>query len=196
MHWGQLANFKIDHRLESNKYADALNYYLPDDIRILNSDSTTSEFNSRFDAQSKRYRYLIGLDRTALYYDYRWEMKTALNYELLQQAAELVVGDHDFAPFCVLSSRKENNHCLIYHSKWRKVGDLLIYEVRGNRFLHSMIRSLVGGMVNLAKENSDKNESNLTLPKFKDIIESSTDERVKFTAPACGLYLVSVMYPN
>lgn len=191
---GQTANFKIEHRLEPERFADAINYYLDDDIRIKNSEEVETGFNSRFDALSKRYRYCIGLEKSALYRDYRWEIEKPLAFEFLREAAEDINGEHDFAPFCVVSSRKESNLCRIDYSRWFRYGNLLTYEIRGNRFLHSMIRSLVGAMVNIAAEKSDRNSQNLTLSGFRDIIQTPTEERVKFTAPACGLYLVSVQY--
>lgn len=191
---GQVANFNIDHELPPEKYTDALNYYLPKDILIKSSAQVEDSFHARFDAQSKRYRYLIGLNKSAHYYNYRWEIREALDLTMLRQASDIVTGEHDFAPFCVVSSRKENNTCSIYHSRWHRWGDLLIYEIRGNRFLHSMIRSLVGSMVNLARTDPDKNPQNLTLAQFEDIILNCTEKRMTFTAPACGLYLVSVRY--
>ncbi|UCG62443.1 MAG: tRNA pseudouridine(38-40) synthase TruA [Candidatus Zixiibacteriota bacterium] len=191
---GQVANFVIEHHLEPERYRDALNYYLPDDIRVLDSAAVPLEFDARRDALFKRYRYLIGLEKSALYFAYRWEYTRPINYDLLKLAAGMIVGEHDFAPFCVVSSRKENNICLIESALWRRIGPLLVFEIRGNRFLHSMIRSLVGAMVNLATVQQDKNKLNLTLERFGDIIKSSATERVEFTAPAQGLYLVSVGY--
>lgn len=191
---GQVANFIIDHNLESGKFKEALNYYLPKDIRIIQSVETDLDFHARFDAKSKRYRYLIGLEKSALYFNQRWEIERELDFDLLQKSASFIVGEHDFTPFCVVSSLKNDNRCTIESSKWYRIGRLLIYEIRGNRFLHSMIRSLVGGMVNLAQINADKNKLNLTLEKFGDIINSQTDERLTFTAPSCGLYLRSVQY--
>lgn len=190
---GQVANFKIDHHLEPQQYQDALNYYLDDDILIKNSEQVHSDFHARFDARSKRYRYIVSPSRSALYRDLRWRIPD-VEFPLLQKASGLVLGDHDFSPFCVVASRKENNHCRIDYSRWFKYGELMVYEVRGNRFLHSMIRSLVGAMVNLALVNSDRNKDNLTLADFQNIIDSQTEDRVKFTAPARGLYLVSVQY--
>ena len=113
---------------------------------------------------------------------------------MLRAASKLIVGEHDFTSFCVVSSRKEDNRCRIYRSEWRLIGPLLAYEIRGNRFLHSMIRSLVGSMINLSLRTHDKNKLNLTLAQFENIIKSGTEERMTFTAPAHGLYLVSVGY--
>jgi tRNA pseudouridine38-40 synthase len=118
----------------------------------------------------------------------------SIDVGVLREAARAVLGEHDFSPFCVVASRKEDNTCRIERSEWRQVGPLLVYEIRGNRFLHSMIRSLVGAMVNLASHSQDANSRNLTLGRFRDIISAQTDERVVFTAPAHGLYLVSVGY--
>jgi len=191
---GQVAAFRIDHHLEPERYKEALNYYLPDDIRVNASEAVDWEFHPIRDARTRRYRYLISREKSALYRELRWEHPGSLDYDLLQKAAALVVGRHDFTPFCVVTSRQEDNHCEIAVSRWYKAGPLLIYEIRGNRFLHSMVRSLVGGMVNLATDEPDRNAHNLTLDQFGDIINAQTDERIKFTAPAHGLYQVSVGY--
>lgn len=191
---GQVANFKIEHGLESERFAAAISYYLPRDILIISSEEAASDFDARRSALSKRYRYMIGLKPSALYRNQRWMVNDALSIDRLNQAASITIGEHDFTPFCVVSSRKENNVCRVFSAKWRKVGPLLILEIRGNRFLHNMVRILVGAMVNLAGKNPDKNKLNLTLDSYRDIILSSSEQRVVFTAPPQGLYLVAVNY--
>jgi tRNA pseudouridine38-40 synthase len=191
---GQVANFHIDHYLQIEKYCPALNHHLDDDIVIKEAEVVGNEFHARFDAQYRRYRYLIGCRRSALYRHQRWEHPKALDRSLLTQAAAMILGEHDFSPFCVTSSLKEDNRCTIEYSRWFFMGDLMIYEIRGNRFLHHMVRGLVATMVNLARVIPDENKQNLTLDLFRDIIENASCERVVFTAPAAGLYLVSVGY--
>jgi tRNA pseudouridine38-40 synthase len=191
---GQVANFHINHSLDPGRYRDALNYHLPDNIRIRESGETDPDFHARFSATWRRYRYLLSADRSALYRELRWENPIDLDYSLLQAAARLIAGEHDFAPFCVLVSRKEDNRCTVERSRWYQVGPLLAYEIRGNRFLHSMVRSLVGAMVNLARRSQDNNMQNLTLERFRDIMLGQIEERVVFTAPPQGLYLVAVGY--
>jgi len=190
---GQVANFRIDHRLRPERYREALNFYLPDDIRVRDSVEAPPGFHARRDATFRRYRYLIGEERSAIYRNLRWHC-TNLDLSLLKAAAVLVAGEHDFSAFCVVSSRKENNHCRIEHSRWRRIGPLLIYEIRGNRFLHGMVRSLVGAMANVAQVRPDSNRQNLTLQQFGDMLINCGDNRVPFTAPAHGLYLVAVGY--
>jgi tRNA pseudouridine38-40 synthase len=191
---GQVANFIIDHSLDPERYQEALNFYLPADIRIKSSCEVDPGFHARRDAVSKRYRYLLSTERSALYRELRWEHPIALDIDKLKAAAALIVGEHDFAPFCIVASRKENNVCRIESARWRRVGPLLVFEIRGNRFLHGMVRSLVGAMVNVATIEKDDNPHNLTLERFANIINISTKERVVFTAPPQGLYLVSVQY--
>jgi tRNA pseudouridine38-40 synthase len=191
---GQVANFRIDHKLEPERYREAINFYLDEDIRIKEAAEVDIDFHARFDARSRRYRYLLAAERSALYRELRWEHGRELDFDRIQKAATMITGEHDFTPFCVVSSRKEDNTCHIEYSRWRRFGPLWVYEIRGNRFLHSMVRSLVGAMVNLADCTPDNNLLNLTLDNFRDIITSQTDKRVTFTAPAHGLYLVAVGY--
>ncbi len=191
---GQAANFIIEHRLEPERYKEAINSYLPDDILIKSSTEVPLEFNSRRDAIFRRYRYLMSPEKSAVYRNQRWYQWQPVHFEMLQKAAQLVLGAHDFSSFCVTSSLKENNHCQIEFSRWYKFGQLLIYEIRGNRFLHNMVRSLVGAMVNLAQVNQDKNSRNLTLDDFKNMLSSSVKVRAVFTAPPHGLYLVAAGY--
>ncbi len=193
---GQVANFRIDHDLPAEKFRDALNYYLDIDIRIKQAIEVPVEFHARFDAASKRYRYLLSGEQSALYRDYRWEYPKEISFDRLKDAAKLIVGEHDFSPFCVTASLKENNACIIYHTGWRRVGPLLVFEISGNRFLHTMVRSLVGAMLNLATVSQDKNKQNLTLQQFGDILLTAPAERIIFTAPPQGLYLVKVSYKS
>lgn len=191
---GQVANFQTAHSLEAGRFREALNYHTPSDIRILSSEEVSPSFHARFDAHWRRYRYILARERSAIYRDLRWETETLVDRARLDEAAAMVLGERDFAPFCVTSSLKENNRCEIYHSRWQQIGPLLVYEIRGNRFLHGMVRSLVGGMVNLAALQQDSNVLNLTLADFRDTLQGNRTDRVVFTAPAHGLYLVAVGY--
>jgi len=191
---GQAANIHIEHRLAPERYKDAINSYLPKDILIKSSTEVPLAFNSRKDAIFRRYRYLMSPEKSAIYRHQRWHQPQPIYFEKMQEAAKLILGEHDFTPFCVASSLKENNCCIIEFSRWYQYGPLIIYEIRGNRFLHNMVRSLVGAMVNLALVSQDKNSRNLTLDDFKNMLSSPEKVRAVFTAPPHGLYLVAVGY--
>lgn len=191
---GQVANFTIDHDLPAERYRDALNFHLPDEIRVKSSEEAPPDFHARFSARFRRYRYLLAAKRSAIYRDLRWELETPLDRQGLARSAGEIVGEHDFSAFCTVASRKEDNRCVVAHSRWRAVGPLLVYEIRANRFLHSMVRSLVGAMVNLAACERDRNAENLTWETYIDMLRAPTGNRNRFTAPAQGLYLVAVGY--
>ncbi|MEW5795850.1 MAG: tRNA pseudouridine(38-40) synthase TruA [Candidatus Zixiibacteriota bacterium] len=191
---GQVANFLIDHRLEPERYAPALNYYLRGDIRVLSSAEVPEGFHARFSAKSRQYRYLVSHEVSALYRNLRYQFRQHVDFGRLQDAAAKVLGERDFSPFCVVASRKENNVCRVEHSRWYRYGPLMVYEIRANRFLHGMVRSLVGAMLNQTTLDPDDNELNLTPETFSDMLSTPNGRRVAFTAPACGLYLVRVIY--
>lgn len=185
----QVANFRIDHHLPAEKYKDALNYYLPATILIKNSLQVPDNFDSRRSALWRHYQYLIDLSRSALYFEYRWEYPHNLDIDRMNQIAEFILGWHNFSAFCTVSSLKENNDCEIFESGWQKEGTLLIYNIKANRFLHSMVRSLVGLMVENGRE-----KDYLTLNVFQDIMSAGDHTRIKHVAPARGLYLMEVGY--
>lgn len=191
---GQVANFKIDHYLEAGRFKDAINNFLPHEIMIKSAVEVNLEFRSRNDAVSRHYRYLYATEKSAIYRNLRWEDNRLISSEKLNQAAAVLLGEHDFSAFCVAASLEDDNRCLIEHSEWQTHGPLFTYDIVGNRFLHSMVRSLVGSMINLATENRDQNSCNLTLDDFKNMLSSPDKERALFTAPSQGLYLVSVSY--
>ena len=184
---GQVANFRIAHRLPPEKYRDGLNFYLPDNIRILSSEEVPLEFHSRYDAIYRKYHYIIGLEHSALDRTRRWEINFRPDIQLLNDAAEHILGEHDFAACCVVSSLRENNRCLIYRSHWRQQGSELYYEIMADRFLHSMIRSLVGLMVETAR-------GGLTMKRFREILGSGDRTAIRKITPARGLYLTAIGY--
>jgi len=186
---GQVANFHIDHHLPTERFKDAINFYLPRKILITAAGEVPREFNSRYAANWRHYRYVIDLKKTAHYFDYRWEFPYALELEPMLAIAKEILGRHDFSAFCRVSSQKENNDCEVFESSWRREESLFIYTIRANRFLHTMVRSLVGVMT-LAGRDKDP----LTLSHFQDIMASGDHTRVKSVAPARGLYLVEVGY--
>jgi len=189
---GQVANFFIEHNIQPEKYKEAINHYLPKSILIADSIEVAPEFHARKSAQWRYYRYLISYCRSPLYYNRRWENRRRLDISILKETAESIIGVHDFSTFCTVSSLKENNECNILQSGWREEKDLLIYEIRGNRFLHTMVRSLVGLMVDLGREPTSSEA--LTLKQFEDILLSKKHTRLKTVAPPQGLYLVAVGY--
>jgi tRNA pseudouridine38-40 synthase len=173
----------------------ALNDLLPDSIRILNVEEVAADFHARKSALAKTYRYRIyrGEICPPLLARYVYHYPYPLEEESMIAAAQAVTGEHNFTSFAAVDpdSRKEgaeiNNVRTIYSSEWKREGEELIYTVRGNGFLHHMVRNLVGTFLMIGKGNFSKAD-------LRHILEVRDRSAAAATAPAAGLFLVSVEY--
>jgi tRNA pseudouridine38-40 synthase len=144
-------------------------------------------FNSRYNAKSRLYKYRIYLGRTAIWRKYVWEVLYSLNLENIFEATKKIEGEHDFSSFCVTESTKDNNACRVFSAIREKSGDELIFKIEADRFLHAMVRSLVGTLVEVGR-------GYFSVSDFVNIMEVKDRKKAGPTAPACGLYLVEVKY--
>jgi tRNA pseudouridine38-40 synthase len=184
---GQVVNFKTRLSLPLDKIRPALNSLLPREILIKKIEQAPLKFNSRGDAKSKVYRYRIFMGQTTLQRNYLWPYRFAVELNRIRQATRLILGKHDFSSFCVAKSKKESNICRIKKAGWKKSGDILEFEIEGDRFLHSMVRILVGTLLEVGREK-------ITPQEFSRILKAKDRRRAGKTVPACGLYLVEVKF--
>jgi tRNA pseudouridine38-40 synthase len=184
---GQAANFKTTNELSKNSIINGLNGLLPDDIVIKRIEEVDLNFNSRYNAKSRLYKYRIYLGRTAIWRKYVWEVLYSLNLENILEATKKIQGEHDFSSFCVAESTKDNNACRVFSAIWEKSSDELIFKIEADRFLHAMVRSLVGTLVEVGR-------GYFSVSDFVNIMEVKDRKKAGPTAPACGLYLVEVKY--
>ncbi len=165
----------------------SLNGLLARDIVVKSITQCTNDFHARFDARLRTYRYTISTVPSALYRDFAWFVYYPLNIVLMQEGADIITHCHDFQSFCKTGSDVKNHLCEINNSRWLAQDQLLIYEVTANRFLHGMVRAIVGNLVDLGK-------GKLSLENFKKIIEARDRTLVKTSAPPQGLVLENVTY--
>jgi tRNA pseudouridine38-40 synthase len=199
---GQVASFQTSSSIPSDNLRKALNSILPDSIRILIAQDVGLDFHARHCAKAKTYQYRIyrGEVCPPFLANYVNHHPYPLNEERMKEAAELVVGEHDFTSFAAVDPDKtalqavengdENgptNVRTIYSSKWERNGEELVYTVRGNGFLHHMVRNLVGTFLQVGK-------GSLQAEEIGRILNALNRSAAGATAPACGLYLVSVEY--
>jgi tRNA pseudouridine38-40 synthase len=184
---GQVVNFKIDRDWTADIVRKGLNSLLPPDVLIRSCTIVGDSFNSRFDARSRVYRYQIYNARSALKQRYCWCTELAIDFEVISQLASNLTGNHDFGSFCVLKSHKESNLCTLTKSFWTKRGKEYTFHVEANRFLHGMVRSLVGTMVKVAN-------GQLTKRDFAELMRNAERSARVLTAPPQGLSLVKVKY--
>ncbi|HEY5027231.1 MAG TPA: tRNA pseudouridine(38-40) synthase TruA, partial [Candidatus Angelobacter sp.] len=164
-------------------------------IRVWAVEEAPPEFHARRSAIAKTYRYHIyrGAICSPFQARYVYHHPYPLDESRMIEAGSLVEGEHDFTSFAAVDpeKRKEaletNNVRTIFQSQWQRHGDELIYTVRGNGFLHHMVRNLVGTFLMVGK-------GSLTVADVRRILELRDRSAAAATAPASGLFLVSVEY--
>lgn len=184
---GQVANFKSDTLLGLSELKKGLNALLPDDIVILDAEEADAEFHARYSAKERAYSYLIIRSPSALLRHTSWYVKYDLQLDVMRWAAASLIGEHDFQSFCRTQSDVDHHRCIVTAASWRDDGCFLRFEIRANRFLHGMVRALVGSMVDVGRGYTPV-ETFVAIMKKKDRSEAG------MAAPARGLVLESVEY--
>ncbi len=183
----QYANFQSDRDIPPKEILYRLNRILPDDIVVLSCKHVPLNFDSRRHALSRSYRYLISEKLTAIDSEFCWVAGRKFDILKLKQMAGMVAGAKHFENFCKVKSRKIDNACAILDAKWSRQGGFLRFDITANRFLHNMVRLLVGSMVAV-------HDGKMELDFFKKMLENKIDAKAKYIAPAQGLYLAEVNY--
>lgn len=184
---GQVANFRTTSPRQPDEIRAALNALLPEDVIIRSAEEVPEEFHARYSARDREYSYTIVLQPSALLRLYSWHLKHSLNISQMRWAACQVIGEHDFRSFCRTKADVEHHRCTILAASWFQEGDLLRFTVRADRFLHGMVRTLVGTMVDVGRGYT-------SLADFTSIVESRDRTAAGMAAPAKGLVLESVTY--
>jgi tRNA pseudouridine38-40 synthase len=193
----QVASFQTDSVIPAANLVIALNDILPVSIRVLEADEVPEDFHARKSAKAKTYRYRIY--RAAIcppfLAKYVWHYPYPLDFEAMMQAAPVIEGEHDFTSFAAVDPEKDQdagtvrqaNVRTIFSSRWRQDSAEFIYEVRGNGFLHHMVRNLVGTFLLVGK-------GTLNTADMSRILQAKVRSAAGATSPASGLYLVNVEY--
>jgi tRNA pseudouridine38-40 synthase len=214
---GQVAAFSIERPLTADAVVRALNARLPDAVRVLSAEETPPSFHARFDARAKSYRYRIcnGDVLSPFERRYAWHVPGALDAAAMQAAAQILEGVHDFAAFRSVGSDVRTTEREVYSSQIAdcrlqidggivsKGSDafggslesaicnpqsaIISYEITGSGFLRHMVRAIVGSIVEVGRGRHP--------PEWMAEVLASRDRgRAGQTAPAGGLFLVSVTY--
>jgi tRNA pseudouridine38-40 synthase len=201
----QVASFVTASAIPVENWMRALNDTLPVSIRVLEVTEAAPEFHARKSARAKTYRYRIhrGAVCPPFLARYVWHYPYPLEESAMVAAAGAVVGEHDFTSFAAVdpervarmaieqntrtTTARTTNVRTILTSSWAREGEELIYTVRGNGFLHHMVRNLVGTFLLVGK-------GTVSLQELRRILEARERTAAGPTAPASGLYLVEVEY--
>ena len=184
---GQVAHFDLNTHLTEKQIKNALNYYTDENCKIMSLCKIHDRFDSRFDAKRRTYKYQIYTGNSILYRNQAWLKKGSIDIKILNELAEFIIGEHDFLSFSKYNPGIKNTTSIIYYSKWHNEEEFLSYKICANRFLHHMIRYLVGMMVAVSKKR-------FSIKHFKTLLHEPHKNVQIHRAPACGLQLLEVEY--
>ncbi len=187
---GQTAHFAVEKdSIPAEKYAKALNAYLPADVRVLSSQSVADSFDACRGAKRKTYKYSCYLSDIELPLKERYAVKMdqTLDVEKMKQGAVCFLGKHDFKGFCSTGSSIKTTERTIYALDVELNGQDLTFTITGNGFLYNMVRIIVGTLIKLG-------ENKCTAQDIENMLKTGNRELGGKTLPAKGLCLEKVEY--
>lgn len=188
---GNVAVFDTNARMPGEKISYAMNQKLPEDIRIQESREVTSDFHPRYQKSEKTYEYKILNRRFPIPTErfYAHFTYVPLNVEKMRQAAEYLIGTHDFKSFCGTGAQVKTTVRRITGLSINKCGDVITIRVSGEGFLYNMVRIIAGTLMEIGSGKYPPE-------RMEDILEGKDRQLAGNTAPARGLTLVKIQYPD
>ena len=191
---GQVAVASLPDTWQPEKLEKALSAVLPDDIWVKSVEPASPDFHPRYDAVNRTYLYHLGLAteaRSPFHRHWCWPFVKPLDAVLLGSAAEAIVGEHSFKAFAKSGQPERGDQCTVHESLWEPWETLgLTLRITADRFLHHMVRYLVGTMVDIARGKRP-------LEDLQSLLEEpESDLRTSPPAPPTGLFLHHVTYPR
>lgn len=174
--------------LNFGRSVTGINSLLPYQISVKRIFEVENTAHARFGATERAYHYHIHFHKDPFKLDRSWFYKGDLDVGAMNEAAEVLLKHTDFSCFSKSNTQTFTNNCKITEAHFQVKDESLLFTIRADRFLRNMVRAIVGTLVRIGKKE-------INLEQFKEIIESKNRSNAGQSVPACGLYLVSVVYP-
>lgn len=184
---GQVITVRTEKSFSPEILKRALNANLPDDIVVKETQEVPLDFHARFSACRRIYLYRVMTVPTALQRRFVWQISFLPDFSRLLECAEIVKRQKDFKSFTKAGAETENFKCEIYESRWEKGENEWVYHITANRFLHNMVRILVGTMMEAGR-------GRFSAAAFEQMFNAGDRRAAGRTAPARGLILWRVEY--
>lgn len=191
---GNIAVFDTESRIPAEKFAIGLNHYLPEDIRVQRSEEVAEDYHPRYRKTEKEYEYTILNTPISIptWQRYAYHVYRKLDLEVMREAAELFIGEHDFSAFCSAGSQVKSKVRTIYELRVTEEpvttgngGKIIRLRVRGNGFLYHMVRIIAGTLI-------EAGEGRRTLDDVKEALATGERKKAGPTAPPHGLMLLEI----
>lgn len=188
---GQVIAFDLDWGHTEEELGKALNAVLPEDISAVKVQRTKPDFHPRYDALARKYHYQILSSpvRDPLQERYQWRVWPDLDVKMMNKAARILVGIHDFAALGSPHQQGGSTVRNIFQAAWRKKDNKLVFEIVGNAFLYHMVRKVVMSLVKIGQGQEP-------VESIKRVLDNPSGPKAQGLAPARGLSLIEVTYQD
>ena len=186
-----VAHFDTQHSelISKPNFIYHLDHILPVDISIKSIKEVNPNAHARFDAISRTYNYIICRDKDPFWLELAWMYSVHLDVSLMIKATDHLFDYSDFTSFSKVGSDNKTSICKIMSAKWEEKDNLLIFSITADRFLRNMVRAIVGTLVDVGRNK-------ISHERFSEILAAMDRSLVSSSAPAEGLYLTGVEYPD
>lgn len=187
----QIIHFDSNARRQALNWIHGANANLPPDISLSWVKVVPMDFHARFSAMARRYRYVIYNDpiRPAhLAHEVTWNYRP-LDFERMQRASRALVGEHDFTSYRAIGCQAKSPVKTVHHLELIRFGRFIVLDIRANAFLHHMVRNIAGVLMQIGAGERPESWA-------AEVLQARDRREGGLTAPAYGLYLVDVTYPE
>lgn len=185
----QFVHLDLPFQVDPEETVFRLNKLLPKDIALHRIYEVGPEAHARFDAVARTYEYRICLQKNPFLAEFAYYLSRKPNLEKMNEAASLLLGYQDFTAFSKVKGDTSHYNCHLYAACWKQENDRLIFTIKANRFLRGMVRLIVGTLLSVGKDK-------ISVSDFGEILKSQNRSKASGAAPAEGLFLTEVAYPE
>lgn len=187
----QVVHFNTSAERNERAWTMGINSNLPDCVAVTWAKQVSEDFHARFSATARRYRYIIFNNklRPAILKAGLSHYHCKLNVELMNTAAQCLLGERDFSSFRAVQCQSKTPFRNIHHVRVTRMQQYVIVDIKANAFLHHMVRNIVGCLIEIGSEKKP-------VEWLQQVLEAKDRTKAAATAKPGGLYLVEVDYPS
>lgn len=183
------AHFDFEAINDTKALVFRINSFLPKDISVVNIFQVKDNAHARFDAVAREYEYVISLRKDPFSQDFAYQLNKIPDVDLMNKTSELLFNHIDFQCFSRSKTDVKTYYCVISKARWELIDNKLTFTISADRFLRNMVRAIVGTLL-------DVGFGKTTAEDFQAILNSKNRSKAGASAPAHGLYLTKVKYPE
>lgn len=195
--WNPLSSADGDGKLDCAQLVYKLNKILPPDIAIQKVEMVDDDMHARFSATSRTYHYFVHLQKDPFERAYSWRLPYKVDVSMMNEAAKLLLGEHDFTSFSKTNTDTKTNICTVTHALWTPVSisqqrtsddvGAYMFTITANRFLRNMVRAVVGTLLEIGR-------GKMSIEEFQKVIEQKDRCKAGESVPGNALFLVDIKY--